>query len=51
MDIIDHIEDVPTRRPAPTNTPILNRTLILAIAVKIKDQPTLPDTVVMSDNI
>ncbi|AFM27612.1 hypothetical protein Desti_5000 [Desulfomonile tiedjei DSM 6799] len=27
IDIIDHIEDVPARRPAPTNTPIVNRTL------------------------
>ncbi|AFM22797.1 hypothetical protein Desti_0047 [Desulfomonile tiedjei DSM 6799] len=30
VDIIDHIEDVPARRPAPTNTPILNQSLIFA---------------------
>lgn len=29
--MINYIEDVPPRRPAPTNTLVLNRTLILAI--------------------
>ncbi len=32
IDIIDHIKNVPARRPAPTNTPIRNRTLILGVA-------------------
>jgi hypothetical protein len=33
IDIIDHMEDLPVQKPAPTNTPILNRTSMLAITV------------------